>query len=100
MSLFDAVRAVLASPAAADGGCWACTHFCTDDHRIEREMPGLAILSSASAAVRGRDGLCLAHDRLTNGVRRCPSFAAVPGARDQGRRTRSGRLNCDVVPLD
>ncbi|WP_428333800.1 hypothetical protein [Novosphingobium sp.] len=43
---------------------------------IEREMSGLAVMSSAQAAVRGRDGLCLAHDRLTNGMRACGQFSA------------------------
>jgi hypothetical protein len=54
--------------------CAGCVHFCTDPHRTERLLPGLSVLSSAHAAVRGRDGLCLRHDRLTNGARGCDDY--------------------------
>jgi hypothetical protein len=56
--------------------CGDCVHFCTDPRAIERAVAGLAILSSADAAVRGRDGLCLYHDRLTNGRQRCDAYGA------------------------
>ncbi len=54
--------------------CAGCVHFCTAPRAIERALGGLAVLSSAHAAVRGRDGLCLRHDRLTNGRRRCDDY--------------------------
>jgi hypothetical protein len=54
--------------------CAGCVHFCTDPQVTERLLPGLSILSSAQAAVRGRDGLCRRHDRLTNGLRACADY--------------------------
>jgi hypothetical protein len=60
----------------ADQPCAPCTHFCTDARVIEQALGGLSVLSSAHAAVRGRDGLCLAHDRLTNGMRACERYLA------------------------
>jgi len=56
--------------------CAGCAHFCTDPRAIEAAIGGLAVLSSADAAVRGRDGLCRHHDRLTNGRRRCEAYSA------------------------
>ena len=56
-------------------GCGPCRHFCTDPGRLEAEIPGLATLSSAHAAVRANDGLCLAYSRLINGRKRCGAFA-------------------------
>jgi len=64
----------------ADQPCAPCAHFCTDPRVIERGMGGLSVMSSAHAAVRGRDGLCLVHDRLTNGMRACDSFRAKEAA--------------------
>lgn len=54
--------------------CLSCGHFCDDPGAIERALPGLAALSSGQASVRARDGLCLLHDVVTNGVRGCPEF--------------------------
>ena len=56
--------------------CLSCRHFCDDPAAVERALPGLAVLSSAHASVRGSDGLCLLHDAMTNGVRRCAGFSA------------------------
>jgi len=64
----------------ADQPCAPCRYFCTDPRAIERSMGGLAVLSSAHAAVRGRDGLCVVHDRLTNGMRACDRFCAKEAA--------------------
>jgi hypothetical protein len=60
--------------------CFACSHFCNDPAAIERTLPGLMILSSAHASVRGRDGLCLLHDVVTNGARACAQFSAADPA--------------------
>jgi hypothetical protein len=38
---------------------------------VEACLPGLAILSSADAAVRSVDGICLQHDRVAAGTSRC-----------------------------
>ena len=76
MSLVIALRNALSHARQPQRGCEGCAHFCTDPGQVEAGLPGLAILSSAHASARGRDGLCLAHDRMTNGVRRCPTFTA------------------------
>jgi len=55
-------------------GCEPCAHFCDDPADLERELPGLAALSSGHASVRAQDGLCLRHDLLINGRRRCHAF--------------------------
>jgi len=54
--------------------CRPCDHFCTDPRRIEAELPGLSALSSAHGSVRARDGLCVWHQRIINGRRRCAQF--------------------------
>jgi hypothetical protein len=55
--------------------CRSCSHFCDRPEALERALPGLAVLSSAHSSVRGRDGLCLLYDVLTNGARRCQQFS-------------------------
>jgi hypothetical protein len=60
--------------------CFSCRHFCDDPVAVERALPGLAVLSSAHASVRGRDGLCLVHDVVTNGARGCAQFSAAEPA--------------------
>lgn len=60
--------------------CFSCSHFCDDPAAIERALPGLAVLSSAHASVRGRDGLCLLHDVMTNGAGACAHFSAAEPA--------------------
>lgn len=52
-------------------GCARCLHFCNDPRTLERELPGLAVLSSADAAVRAQDGLCRVHQRLTSPRNSC-----------------------------
>ena len=44
-------------------GCGTCSFFEDRPDEIERQLPALASLSSAYAATRGDDGLCLKHDR-------------------------------------
>ena len=58
-------------PAA---GCARCQHFCNDPRVLEREFPGLAVLSSAHAAVRAQDGLCQVHQRLTSPHNSCAQW--------------------------
>lgn len=55
-------------------GCRGCRFFETDARTVEAQLPGMASLSSAHAAVRGGDGLCIAHGRLINGRRVCASY--------------------------
>jgi uncharacterized membrane protein YadS len=60
--------------AAPAPGCEPCARFCRDSQVMEDALPGMSSLSSAHASVRGGDGLCLAHKRLINGLRRCENF--------------------------
>jgi hypothetical protein len=63
---------LLSSP---EPGCRPCRHFADDAWQVEAALPGLSALASAHASTWDAGGLCLHHDRLTNGRRRCPAFA-------------------------
>ena len=76
MSLLAAIVTAISSRNEAQETCFSCAHFCDDPARVEAEMPGLAILSSGHASVRAQDGLCLAHQLVINGRRRCGDFAS------------------------
>ncbi|MBO9622941.1 MAG: hypothetical protein J7500_09540 [Sphingomonas sp.] len=76
MSALASLRALLSGRDAGEGACAACAHFRSDPAEVEAALPGLAVLSSAHASVRARDGLCLEHDVVTSGARRCPRFTA------------------------
>jgi hypothetical protein len=71
------LRARLAAlaPPRATSDCRACRHFCADARHLEATLPGTQSLSSAYASARGADGLCLRHQRVTNGRARCSAFA-------------------------
>ena len=71
--------------------CAACRHFRDDPADIEAALPGLSVLSSGYASVRGQDGLCLKHDRfVTRGVE-------LPGVRGAGPGN-SGGAKCSSAP--
>jgi len=55
--------------------CAVCRHFDTDPVRLERRLPGLSALSSAYGTTRGRDGICIQHDRLAPPTALCTQFA-------------------------
>jgi len=55
--------------------CQSCAHFRDDPDYLEAALPGLASLSSARAAVRASDGLCLCHDRFVSAHSACADFA-------------------------
>lgn len=74
MSVRAMLRAVL--QGGGEAGCRDCAHFCSAGAQVERALPGVAILSSLDSSVWAQSGLCLHHDRLTNGARRCAGFAA------------------------
>jgi hypothetical protein len=61
-------------PHGEGEGCRGCRHFRSDPAWLEAALPGLTILSSGHASVRDGDGLCLYHDCLTDGKRRCAGF--------------------------
>jgi hypothetical protein len=56
--------------------CSSCVHFNDDPRHIESAFPGLAILSSAHAAVRSADGLCRLHDRSVSAGSGCARYRA------------------------
>jgi hypothetical protein len=64
------------SPAAV-GRCRTCAHFRNDPAFIEREIKGLATMSSGHASVRGDDGLCLRHDRYLSAEAGCDDHTAT-----------------------
>lgn len=74
MSVLAALRAVMEGDGEA--GCRGCAHFARAGAQVEQALPGVAILSSLDSSVWAQSGLCLHHDRLTNGARRCANFAA------------------------
>lgn len=60
--------------ASSHQSCRGCAHFDCQEVSAEAALAGLAVLSSGHASVRSADGLCLRHDMLTNGRKRCPDF--------------------------
>jgi hypothetical protein len=56
--------------------CGACRHFDADPDSLERRIPGLRSLSSGSASVRDRDGICELKERYVSAAGCCASFAA------------------------
>jgi len=68
------LRAIVSTLAGGAGDCRPCAHFSTDAAQVEAHLPGLATLASAHSSVWASSGLCLHHDRVINGRRRCPSF--------------------------
>ena len=56
--------------------CLDCSQFISAPLDIEAALPGLASLSSAYAAVRANDGLCMLHDRYVAGSSVCAQFRA------------------------
>jgi hypothetical protein len=71
-NLLTPLRRSLRGPAP--GSCELCRHFSNDPRTLEREIPGLATMSSGDAAVRDRDGLCAVHQRLTAPRSHCREF--------------------------
>jgi hypothetical protein len=60
-------------PAAPS--CLACRHFNHAPADLEAALPGLSSLSSAYAAVRCHDGICVVHQRYVTASSVCPAFA-------------------------
>ncbi|WP_315760260.1 hypothetical protein [Sphingomonas sp. Y38-1Y] len=51
--------------------CAECRWFEGRAERLEKAIGGLGVLSSATASVRGDDGLCGLHDVLVASIGRC-----------------------------
>ena len=58
--------------APAPLACRGCRHFRGEAQELEARLPGLSALSSAYAAVRAGDGLCLRHERYVAASSHCP----------------------------
>ena len=56
--------------------CASCRFFSPAAEDIERQLPGLRILSSAYAAVRSDDGLCRHHERYIAASSFCATHQA------------------------
>ena len=54
--------------------CRECRHFSAAPAALEASLKGLASLSSAYAAVRSDDGLCLLHERYLTADSHCARF--------------------------
>ena len=65
---------VLRHVSNAAPACASCAHFVSDPRLIEAHLPGFNALSSASASVRGDDGLCLRHQRLLGAASLCADY--------------------------
>jgi hypothetical protein len=55
--------------------CANCRHFNGHPLDIEAALPGLSSLSSAYAAVRSNDGICVLHDRYVAASSLCAGYA-------------------------
>ncbi|MEK6775715.1 MAG: hypothetical protein AABY87_02390 [bacterium] len=56
--------------------CLSCEYFSNDPRRLEQEIPGLNILSSAYASVRGEAGICRRYDLFLDPREKCPEYQA------------------------
>ncbi|MCW8985019.1 MAG: hypothetical protein OQK55_06725 [Thermoanaerobaculales bacterium] len=68
--------------------CRHCARFVDDPAAIEREFPGLTILGSAYASVRGAAGICRELDRFMDPIPAgdCPYFVPRDEASTGGTR--------------
>lgn len=66
----------MAVRAQAARNCRNCARFVDDPAVIERAFPGLNILGSVYASVRGSAGICREFDRFMDPIsaNECPSF--------------------------
>ena len=55
-------------------GCSQCVHCVDSPDGLERELPGLAILSSAYGSVRGDTSLCRFHNQFIRPGAACSGF--------------------------
>jgi hypothetical protein len=55
-------------------GCSQCVHCVESPDSLERELPGLGILSSAYGSVRGDTSLCQFHNQFIRPGPACSGF--------------------------
>ncbi|MCG6926306.1 MAG: hypothetical protein LJF30_13470 [Acidobacteria bacterium] len=58
--------------------CRRCGLFRDEPERLERALPGLTILSSASGSTRGLAGICLARHTFQDPEPACSEFRPRP----------------------
>jgi hypothetical protein len=70
------LRVLMKSEGMTGHTCRHCSRFADDPAAIEREFPGLTILGSVYASVRGSAGICRELDRFVDPIPAadCPSF--------------------------
>ncbi len=54
--------------------CLHCTHFRNQPDYLEKEIPGLKVMSSGMASVRADDGLCLKRDVYLAAYYTCEAY--------------------------
>jgi hypothetical protein len=54
--------------------CRSCRLFVHEPDQLERALPGLTILSSASGSTRGHAGICLARQTFQDPEPACPDY--------------------------
>jgi hypothetical protein len=60
---------------ARGASCETCRHFDNAPDRMERALPGLAILSSGTASARDADGICTLYERYLSARSSCARYA-------------------------
>jgi len=73
--MFERKKHFKKNPATAF--CGDCIHFCNDPETLEKEFPGLGIMSSGFASVRAEDGLCRLRGVYLSCRDGCADFRAV-----------------------
>ena len=68
--------------------CASCMHFRNDPAYLERNVPGLAMMSSAHASVRADDGICELHGRYLSARSTRAEHMAI---------NKAGATNCRMV---
>jgi hypothetical protein len=82
------VTARKATSEAARRACENCGYFLGASRQLERELPGLTILSSAYGDSMGDQGLCRLHERLVPSGHSCAEFE-IRDSTDPGEGARS-----------
>lgn len=75
MSVLAALGVAVGRRGEREPDCRPCRHFTDEAPRVEDALPGIAIFSSTQSSAWAQSGLCLRHERVTNGKRRCAAFA-------------------------
>jgi hypothetical protein len=71
MNIFKSIQLHSSGPVCRD-----CAHFQNDPAHIEKNYPGLAVMSSAFASVRDQDGFCNYNQLYLSARDSCPGFAS------------------------